>query len=219
MHECYRGGLKTPRIVREGVNEPTILSLVSTGLGVGWVLGTARWPCPENRRRVNRGRFEDAPDVGSRMEEGQHLPSARELHRRRAAFARRASSARMLNLASPDGRRCDVVFHGEETTDNRHDIYPHASHCHVNWCGGEDLNSTLLRVHAPQACASPIPPRLQNSKLITPTSSHSYLKLMWLPRLGCVDPPASSERMPAQAAAFRLFKLRIINVVLPVGRK
>jgi DNA-binding transcriptional LysR family regulator len=47
MHECYRGGLKSPRIVQEGVNEATILSLVSAGLGVGWVLGTARWRCPE----------------------------------------------------------------------------------------------------------------------------------------------------------------------------
>jgi DNA-binding transcriptional LysR family regulator len=46
MHECYRGGLKSPRIVQEGLNEATILSLVSTGLGVGWVLGTARWRCP-----------------------------------------------------------------------------------------------------------------------------------------------------------------------------
>jgi DNA-binding transcriptional LysR family regulator len=47
MHECYRGGLKAPRIVQEGLNEATILSLVSTGLGVGWVLGSARWRCPE----------------------------------------------------------------------------------------------------------------------------------------------------------------------------
>jgi DNA-binding transcriptional LysR family regulator len=47
MHECYRGGLKSPRVVQEGLNEATILSLVSTGLGVGWVLGTARWRCPE----------------------------------------------------------------------------------------------------------------------------------------------------------------------------
>jgi DNA-binding transcriptional LysR family regulator len=47
MLECYRGGLKSPRIVQEGVNEPTILSLVSTGIGVGWVLATARWRCPE----------------------------------------------------------------------------------------------------------------------------------------------------------------------------
>jgi DNA-binding transcriptional LysR family regulator len=47
MHECYRGGLKSPRIVQEGLNEATILSLVSSGLGVGWVLSTARWRCPE----------------------------------------------------------------------------------------------------------------------------------------------------------------------------
>jgi len=47
MHECYRGGLTSPRIVQEGLNEATILSLVSTGLGVGWVLGSARWRCPE----------------------------------------------------------------------------------------------------------------------------------------------------------------------------
>jgi DNA-binding transcriptional LysR family regulator len=46
MEACYRGGLKSPRIVQEGNNEATILSLVSTGLGVGWVLGTARWRCP-----------------------------------------------------------------------------------------------------------------------------------------------------------------------------
>src|SRR5258705_2769202 len=42
MHECYRGGLTSPRIVQEGPNEATILSLVSTGLGVGWVLVSAR---------------------------------------------------------------------------------------------------------------------------------------------------------------------------------
>ena len=48
MLECYRGGLKSPRVVQEGVNEPTILSLVSTGIGVGWVLATARWRCPES---------------------------------------------------------------------------------------------------------------------------------------------------------------------------
>jgi DNA-binding transcriptional LysR family regulator len=47
MHECYRGGLRAPRIMQEGFNEATILSLVSTGLGVGWVLGSARWRCPK----------------------------------------------------------------------------------------------------------------------------------------------------------------------------
>jgi DNA-binding transcriptional LysR family regulator len=46
LRECYRGGLKSPRIVQDGLNEATILSLVSTGLGVGWVLGSARWRCP-----------------------------------------------------------------------------------------------------------------------------------------------------------------------------
>src|SRR6266852_3817710 len=47
MHECFRGGLKSPRIVQEGLNESTILSLVSHGMGVGWVNGMARWRCPE----------------------------------------------------------------------------------------------------------------------------------------------------------------------------
>jgi DNA-binding transcriptional LysR family regulator len=48
MHACFRGGLTSPRIVQEGLNEATILSLVSAGLGVGWVLGSARWRCPES---------------------------------------------------------------------------------------------------------------------------------------------------------------------------
>jgi DNA-binding transcriptional LysR family regulator len=48
MQACFRGGLKSPRIVQEGLDEATILSLVATGLGVGWVLGTARWRRPES---------------------------------------------------------------------------------------------------------------------------------------------------------------------------
>jgi DNA-binding transcriptional LysR family regulator len=48
MRECQRGGLRLPRIVQEGRNEATILSLVSTGMGVGWVLASARWRCPQN---------------------------------------------------------------------------------------------------------------------------------------------------------------------------
>jgi DNA-binding transcriptional LysR family regulator len=48
MRECFRGGLKSPRIVQEGVDEATILSLVATGMGVGWVLGTSRWRCPKS---------------------------------------------------------------------------------------------------------------------------------------------------------------------------
>jgi DNA-binding transcriptional LysR family regulator len=48
LHKCYRGGLKSPHIVQEGLNEATILSLVASGLGVGWVVGSARWRCPES---------------------------------------------------------------------------------------------------------------------------------------------------------------------------
>lgn len=48
MRACFRGGLKSARIVQEGPDEATILCLVATGLGVGWVLGTARWRRPQN---------------------------------------------------------------------------------------------------------------------------------------------------------------------------
>jgi DNA-binding transcriptional LysR family regulator len=47
MHECFRGGLKSPHIVQEGVNEATILSLVSCGLGVAFVSSATRWRCPQ----------------------------------------------------------------------------------------------------------------------------------------------------------------------------
>ena len=47
MHECFRAGLKSPRIVQEGVNEATILSLVLHGVGVGFVNENARWRCPQ----------------------------------------------------------------------------------------------------------------------------------------------------------------------------
>jgi len=47
MHECFRGGLKTPHIVQEAINEATILSLVHAD----WVLALSsekrtRWRCP-----------------------------------------------------------------------------------------------------------------------------------------------------------------------------
>jgi len=47
MYECFRGGLKSPRIVQEASNEATILALVAQGMGVGFVLETARWRCPD----------------------------------------------------------------------------------------------------------------------------------------------------------------------------
>src|SRR5688572_6662694 len=47
MYECFRGGLKSPRIVQEASNEATILTLVAQGMGVGFVVDTARWRCPD----------------------------------------------------------------------------------------------------------------------------------------------------------------------------
>jgi DNA-binding transcriptional LysR family regulator len=47
MYECVRGGLKSPRIVQEASNEATIMTLVSQGMGVGFVIETARWRCPD----------------------------------------------------------------------------------------------------------------------------------------------------------------------------
>ena len=48
MRECFRGGLTSPRLVQEAVTEGTLLSLVSQGMGVGWVNGIARWRCPSS---------------------------------------------------------------------------------------------------------------------------------------------------------------------------
>ena len=48
MHECFRGGLKSPHIVQEAVNEATILSLVSCRLGVAFVSSATPWRCPES---------------------------------------------------------------------------------------------------------------------------------------------------------------------------
>jgi DNA-binding transcriptional LysR family regulator len=47
MRECFRGGLESPRVVQEAVNEATILSLVSCRLGVAFVSEAARWRCPQ----------------------------------------------------------------------------------------------------------------------------------------------------------------------------
>src|SRR5215469_3810418 len=47
MQECFRGGLKTPHIVQEAVNEATILSVVSCRLGVAFVSSATRWRRPE----------------------------------------------------------------------------------------------------------------------------------------------------------------------------
>jgi DNA-binding transcriptional LysR family regulator len=40
--------LKSPRIVQEASNEATIMTLVSQGMGVGFVIETAQWRCPDD---------------------------------------------------------------------------------------------------------------------------------------------------------------------------
>jgi hypothetical protein len=70
MLECYRGGLKSPRIVQDGVNEQTILGLVSTGK-VGPCDGTLA--VPRICCHLTRDGLEHASDVGARVEEGQRL--------------------------------------------------------------------------------------------------------------------------------------------------
>ena len=46
MQECSRGGLRTPQIVQEAVDQATILSLVSCRLGVAFVSEATRCRCP-----------------------------------------------------------------------------------------------------------------------------------------------------------------------------
>jgi DNA-binding transcriptional LysR family regulator len=48
MHECFRGGLTTPHIVQEAVDQATMLSLVSCRLGVAFVTEATRWRCPKD---------------------------------------------------------------------------------------------------------------------------------------------------------------------------
>jgi DNA-binding transcriptional LysR family regulator len=47
MNACFRGGLKTPHIVQEVLDQATMLSLVSCRLGVAFVTDSTRWRCPE----------------------------------------------------------------------------------------------------------------------------------------------------------------------------
>lgn len=47
LRACSRGGLTNPRIVQEAVDQATMLSLVSCGLGVAFVTDATRWRCPK----------------------------------------------------------------------------------------------------------------------------------------------------------------------------
>jgi len=46
MEACFRGGLKSPRVVQEAYDHATMLSLVACRLGVALVSDSARWQCP-----------------------------------------------------------------------------------------------------------------------------------------------------------------------------
>ncbi len=108
MHACFRGGLRSPRVVQEGLNEATILSLVSTGLGVGWVLGSARWRCPESvvimsvvdlnllqPQALGWRRDNTSPLLASFVADVRRLPEVRTLLEGR--------SPRRKEVVSPDG--------------------------------------------------------------------------------------------------------------------
>jgi DNA-binding transcriptional LysR family regulator len=46
MYACFRGGLKTPHIVQEALDQATMLSLVTCRLGVAFVSDSISWRCP-----------------------------------------------------------------------------------------------------------------------------------------------------------------------------
>ena len=48
LQACFRGGLTNPRILQEAVDQATMLSLVSCGLGVAFVTDATRWRCPKD---------------------------------------------------------------------------------------------------------------------------------------------------------------------------
>ena len=48
LQACSRGGLATPRIVQEAVDQATMLSLVACRLGVAFVTDATRWRCPQD---------------------------------------------------------------------------------------------------------------------------------------------------------------------------
>jgi DNA-binding transcriptional LysR family regulator len=47
LQACSRGGLRTPRIVQEAVDQATMLSLVTCGIGVAFVTDATRWRRPQ----------------------------------------------------------------------------------------------------------------------------------------------------------------------------
>jgi DNA-binding transcriptional LysR family regulator len=85
MYECFRGGLKSPRIVQEASNEATILTLVAQGMGVGFVVDR---PLAMSGRRgdIDSRRPQAVVAIGSRLEKGQPVPAALQICERRGEF-------------------------------------------------------------------------------------------------------------------------------------
>jgi DNA-binding transcriptional LysR family regulator len=73
MDQCYRGGLKAPRIIQEGFNEATILKSRVDRLGSGMGPWKRTLAVSQNRHYRARYRFEDAAGARFRVATGQRL--------------------------------------------------------------------------------------------------------------------------------------------------
>src|SRR4030095_10884738 len=100
LHECYRGGLKSPHIVQEAANEATILSLCVAWHGSRLGQWNSARAVPGARRHPFRHRSGYAIADGSRLEKGQHLSFAHEFHRRRAATSGGPGAEQTIRAAS-----------------------------------------------------------------------------------------------------------------------
>ena len=83
MYECFRGGLKSPRIVQEASNEATILTLVAQGMGVGFVVETARWRCPDGVKILKVADLKLSLPLALVWRQGQPVPAALQICDRR----------------------------------------------------------------------------------------------------------------------------------------
>ena len=84
MHECFRGGLTSPRIIQEASNEATnILTLVAQGMGVGFVIETARWRCPDGVAILKVADLKLSLPLAFVLEKGQPVPAALQVCGRR----------------------------------------------------------------------------------------------------------------------------------------
>jgi len=86
MYECFPGGLKSPRIVQEASNEATILTLVAQGMGVGFVVETARWRCPDGVAILKVADLKLSLPLALVWRKDKLVPAARQICGRRGEF-------------------------------------------------------------------------------------------------------------------------------------